>query len=195
MPILKDSSQTDLKEHLTSWVGLYHNDLLRWAEYKVNDRENAKDLVQETFFSAYKGIKSYKGESKPKTWLFQILNHKIADFYREKTKTPSSMDEGTALSVTESMFDKNQNWEVNGFESHWENGNLLDNPAFEKIFGDCMLDLPEHWNKILADKYFFEKKTDQICQENAISPANYWQILHRAKLLMKKCLESMWTKS
>jgi RNA polymerase sigma-70 factor (TIGR02943 family) len=195
MDILRDGFETDVKEQLTVWVGLYHKDLLRWAEYKVNDKENAKDLVQDTFLAAYNGIKRFKGESSPRTWLFRILNHKIVDFYRGKSKTPSSLDEDVAFSVTESMFDHHQNWELNGFESNWESGNLFDNPVFVDVFGSCMEDLPETWSKILSDKYFFEKKSEQVCQENGISPTNYWQILHRAKLLMKKCIENMWSKS
>jgi len=195
MTKLKDSSTSDLKEQLTSWVGLYHKDLLRWAEYKVSDKENAKDLVQDTFLAAYNGIKRFKGESNPRTWLFQILNHKIIDFYRTKSKNSFPLDEGSAFELTGTLFDRHQNWEVNGFESNWEVGNLFDNPEFEKGFSDCMLDLPVSWSKILSDKYLFEKKTVEVCQENGITPTNYWQILHRAKLLMKKCLENMWSKS
>ena len=39
-----------------------------------------------------------------------------------------------------------------------------------------------------------EKDCNEICQELEISPTNYWQILHRAKLQLRKCLELNWYK-
>lgn len=38
----------------------------------------------------------------------------------------------------------------------------------------------------------FEKKTEIICQELELSTTNYWQIIHRAKLQLRHCLENKW---
>lgn len=45
--------------------------------YRItDDPEEAGDLTQETFISAVKSIKSFRGDSELKTWLFRIaLNH------------------------------------------------------------------------------------------------------------------------
>jgi RNA polymerase sigma-70 factor (ECF subfamily) len=54
---------------------------------------------------------------------------------------------------------------------------------------ECMNDLPEM--EISRNiKYLSEKK--EICQELEITTSNYWQIVHRSKLLLKKCLELKW---
>ncbi len=65
------------KSLISEWVEQYTNEMLRWAFHKVSDIELAKDLVQDTFLIAAEKQSSFKGESKPKTWLFSILNHKI----------------------------------------------------------------------------------------------------------------------
>jgi RNA polymerase sigma-70 factor (ECF subfamily) len=36
------------------------------------------------------------------------------------------------------------------------------------------------------------EKKEAICQELEITTSNYWQIVHRSKLLLKKCLELKW---
>ena len=41
-------------------------------------------------------------------------------------------------------------------------------------------------------KYLTDKNADEICQELEITLSNYWQVVHRAKLLLKKCLEMKW---
>jgi RNA polymerase sigma-70 factor (ECF subfamily) len=39
-----------------------------------------------------------------------------------------------------------------------------------------------------------EKKGELICQELGITDTNFWQILHRAKLQLRKCIELNWFK-
>jgi RNA polymerase sigma-70 factor (ECF subfamily) len=38
------------------------------------------------------------------------------------------------------------------------------------------------------------KKGEEICQELGITPTNFWQIMHRAKLQLRECIENNWTK-
>ncbi len=58
----------------------YQNRLFAFIFSMVKNRDDAMDLCQETFFKAYKSLRSFKGKSKFSTWLFQIayflsLNH------------------------------------------------------------------------------------------------------------------------
>jgi len=184
---------------IDQWVHLYADDLLRWANTRISNKETARDLVQDTFLSALNSRGSFKGESSPKTWLFSILNNKIMDHYRSSKKGVLWNETATtqsAESVSDELFDRYGNWEVNGFEDQWnDTGNLLDNNKFVQVMDHCMEDLPEQWRHLLQHKYLLDKNADDICQEHGLSKSNYWQILHRAKLLMKQCLEVKWFKS
>ncbi|AWV98473.1 sigma-70 family RNA polymerase sigma factor [Arcticibacterium luteifluviistationis] len=187
-------------ESITDWVRQYSDELYGWAVKKVGDNEIAKDLIQDTFLSAYKNISGFRYESSPKTWLFSILNFKIIDYYREKKKIVAISLEGDdkkiVKEVTDSMFDKSGNWETNGLEDSWNNQeNLLDNSEFNEVMDVCMADLPDQWQQLLRLKYLLNKKHSEICQECDLSQSNYWQIIHRAKLMMKKCLEMNWFKN
>ena len=46
--------------------------LLRYCYLYLRDQEQARDAVQETFFKAYRGWRSFRGESGKKTWLMKI---------------------------------------------------------------------------------------------------------------------------
>ncbi|MDT8410837.1 MAG: sigma-70 family RNA polymerase sigma factor [Vicingaceae bacterium] len=178
---------------ITDWVNHYSDDLYSWAYHKTSNKELAEDLVQETFMAAFKGVDNFEGNSSPKTWLFRILNNKIIDYYRQKKNfNHTSIDENESIKNTDKLFDENGHWETPTSFSDKEE-HLLDNPDFNKILKKCIDILPENWAFAIRYKYIVDKSAVEICKELNISTSNYWQIIHRAKLQLKVCLEKNWT--
>ena len=60
-------------------VAAYQDALLRACYLYLQDQEQAKDAVQETFFKAYRHWDSFRGESSEKTWLFKIAYNTCHD--------------------------------------------------------------------------------------------------------------------
>lgn len=192
MEVIKEN----LKIVFEKWVNQFSDELYSWALYKTSSKETAEDLVQETFLSAFNKINTFQGKSQPKTWLFSILNNKVIDYYRLSAKTTKqtfSISENSGYELTDELFNETGNWKNNDINPIWEQEEeLLDNPEFNNIMQDCMGDLPKKWKSALTSKYLIDKNADEICQELEITLSNYWQIVHRAKLLLKKCLEMKW---
>ena len=61
------------------WINQYSDYLFNYTITRVNDRETAQDLVQDTFFAGLKSMKNFKGEASERTWLVAILKRKIID--------------------------------------------------------------------------------------------------------------------
>ncbi len=181
---------------IENWFELHADELFGWAFHKTSSKEMAEDLVQETFLSAVKGFKNFKGNSQPKTWLFAILNNKIIDYYRKRAKSSALEGKATEQKIiqkTNSYFDSHQNWVVTRKEVAWEEEeHLLDNNEFNKILDLCVGKLPDNWRLAIVSKYLSDKPTDKICQEMDVTLSNYWQIVHRAKLMLKKCIDHNW---
>lgn len=175
---------------LTSLVEIHTDDLYSWALHKVSDSEMAKDLVQDTFLAAAEKINDFKGQSSPKTWLFSILNHKIIDVYRKRVKQPIVTDND----VFSKFFDVDGSWKKEGKPQNWgeDDSHLLDNAEFQIILKRCLDALPEKWSMCVKLKYLSEKKGEEICQELDISTTNFWQIVHRAKLQLRDCVDTNW---
>lgn len=178
---------------LTQWVNDYTGDLYSRAYHKVSDPELARDLVQDTFLAAAEKLDSFKGESSPKTWLFSILNHKIIDVYRKKMNQHQNYENH----AIEKFFDKDGGWITDKQPQSWheDENHLLDDENFQKILQHCLNALPEKWGKSVKLKYLSGKKGDEICQELGIAPTNLWQMVHRAKLHLRECVENNWFKS
>lgn len=63
-------------EAFDTLITRYSGDIFSVLYRITEDPEEARDLTQETFLSALKAIKSFRGEAELKTWLFRIaLNH------------------------------------------------------------------------------------------------------------------------
>lgn len=186
----------DIKASLEAWVKAYSDSLFSWAFYKTSSKETAEDLVQDTFLAAYNKFDSFKGKSQPKTWLFSILNNKIIDHYRLSAKTTKktvSLTEEKGYEISDGFFDETENWKSTTINPIWnQDEELLDNAEFNKVLKYCMDDLPENWRFAITSKYLTTKNAAEICQDLNISVSNYWQIVHRAKLVLKKCLELKW---
>jgi RNA polymerase sigma-70 factor (TIGR02943 family) len=191
-----DVTTENPKMLLENWVNQFSDELYCWAFYKTSSKETAEDLVQETFLSAFHKINTFQGNSQPKTWLFSILNNKVIDYYRKSAKTTKktfSLTENSGVNLSEDLFNTYGSWNSYDVKAIWEQEEeLLDNPEFNLVMQECMNDLPHKWKLALVSKYLSEKDTTEICQELEITPSNYWQIVHRSKLLLRKCLEMKW---
>lgn len=178
------------KDNLKQWVHDFTDDLYRWALYRTSSEETAKDVVQETFLAASEKIHDFKRQSSPKTWLFSILNHKILDVYRKKAKKPfQSYNPDFSR-----FYDDEGSWLKSARPQPWKDDtpHLLDEDNFQEVLRKCLSVLPEKWHACIKLKYIMNKKGKDICQELEITPTNFWQIMHRAKLNLRECLERNW---
>lgn len=182
-----------MKQQISNWVNEYGDALFDWAYYKTSKRELAEDLVQETFLAAVENVSKFREESSPKTWLFTILNNKIINHYRKNAKQDIVVEipeSSKAKEFTDSFFDENGSWNANyQHMSLTEEKHLLDDDDFNKVMAMCMDHLPDNWRKAVSYKYLIDKNPKDICQELKITLSNYWQVIHRAKLMLKKCIE------
>jgi RNA polymerase sigma-70 factor (TIGR02943 family) len=177
------------------WVDNYADYLYTLAFYKVGRKEEAEDLVQETFLSAYKNKDTFNGIASEKTWLISILRNKITDYYRKPKLTDSfsSYLDKTEESFEGSFFDNDNygRWqEIIGenFFSRASDDYLL-GKEFQKFLSICLEKMPTKLRSIFISKYIDEDKTENICKEHMITTSNYWVIIFRSKTLLRSCLE------
>ena len=56
------------------------------------DEDTAKDLLQDTYYKAFKFIDSFHEGTNAKAWLFRILKNSFINEFRKKNKEPSMVD-------------------------------------------------------------------------------------------------------
>jgi RNA polymerase sigma-70 factor (ECF subfamily) len=75
-------------------VRRYENKIFRLAQHITQNREDAEDVLQETFMKAYEHLDQFQGNSKFYTWIVRIaVNQALMKLRRRKTDKSVSLDE------------------------------------------------------------------------------------------------------
>jgi RNA polymerase sigma-70 factor (ECF subfamily) len=182
------------------WVELYGDYLYNYAYSRVNDKQLAYDLIQDTFLAALSALKSFKGQSSEKTWMIAILKRKIIDHYRKNSRKREHNlldkhfhDENENLPFYESGDNQGhwiegktpQNWHLSAIEA-------IENEELREIIYLCIDGLPARWASVFTLRIIEDLSSDEVCKELGITASNLWVIVHRAKLQLRECIEKNW---
>ncbi len=174
------------------WVDRHGDCLYRYALLRLRAPDLAADVVQETFLEALGARGSFGGRSSERTWLIGILRHKILDHYRKSGREQAALGGVQAGTTVESDFDRRGHWRIVPGAWSGEPSRVLETQEFWDVFGRCLARLPAS----LADAFFL-REVDGLGAEEVqamlgISPTNLWARLHRARTLLRRCLEVGW---
>ena len=179
------------------WVTAYADYLYAFVRQRIADEEQARDLVQDTFLAALEKRSSFQGHSLERTWLISILKHKIIDLYRKQSGIKNSTkDYHSDNPDAHAFFEENGYWKKEcrptafGIEAAAD----LENEEFDLVLKQCLKKLPPLWSAVFTLKHLDEEDSPKICTALHLSAANFWVIMHRAKLELRNCLNKNWQK-
>jgi RNA polymerase sigma-70 factor (ECF subfamily) len=180
------------------WVDEHGDILFRHALARVRSAAVAEDLVQETFLAAMKASSRFAGRSSERTWLVGILKHKLIDHFRKAARETAFTDLEALADAEEGSFAREGisrgQWQPDAAPRPWNDdpSGSLDREAFWDVFRQCLGGLPAR----VADAFLLREmeglETEEICSNLRISPGNFWVMLHRARLALRRCLEANW---
>ena len=123
-------------------VRRYQSKIFRLAQHITQNREDAEDVLQETFLKAYEHLDQFQGNSKFYTWIVRIaVNQSLMKLRRRKNDKSVSMDD--AIDTGEDMIVREiAAWDENPEErlSREEIGGILDSaiknlePPYRSVF-------------------------------------------------------------
>ena len=174
------------------WVDRHGDSLYRYALFRLRAPDLAADVVQETFLEALRARESFAGRASERTWLFGILRHKIVDQIRKASRETARLN-GVATNGAEAgPFDARGRWRIGPASWAGSPTREIETKEFWEVFGGCMSKLPPG----IADAFLLREldglSADEVQDALGISPENLWKRLHRARILLRKCLESNW---
>lgn len=172
-----------------NWIGLYADQLLSYAVVRVPERDAAKDLVQDTFFTALRSKDNFRGEISEKNWLYLILRSRILDYYKKRKEV---LESDLAADDDDDTFDDNGHWMDSRLPQEWSTDSIVQNKEFMHVFLQCKSGLKVLQAQVFSMKYIDGEETETICKELGITSSNYWVLIHRAKLQLRNCIEKNW---
>jgi RNA polymerase sigma-70 factor (ECF subfamily) len=77
-------------------VGVFHQDMYRYAAWLSRDKAIAEDVVQEALLRAWKSLDALRDDSSAKQWLLTIVRRENARYFERKRLETVDIDNLTA---------------------------------------------------------------------------------------------------
>lgn len=179
----EESLSPEEKDRIFKEEALPHLDaLFNYARSISRSKQDAEDLVQETYMRAYRYFDQYTPGTNCKAWLFTILRNLYNTNYKKYKTTPDEVH----YESTEEIYNQIKSTETAAIDRNPEEEffeNLLPDEIVEAIE-----DLPEEYRSciILADIEDFSYK--EIAEILDIPIGTVMSRLHRARNILKNKL-------
>jgi RNA polymerase sigma-70 factor (ECF subfamily) len=155
-----------------------HKDALyNYALKIVRNSDDAQDLVQETYYKAYKSYHQFQGGTNSKAWMFMILKNTFINNYRKLKREPSKVDYDEIEDIYENI------------KSEQSKDNNLDLDFYNNLFDDdlssALAKLPEKMKEVFLlcdlEGYSYEEISEIV----DIPIGTVRSRLHRARKLLQ----------
>jgi RNA polymerase sigma factor (sigma-70 family) len=124
----------------------------------INNRDDADDLMIETFGKAFKRLKQYSPKFAFSTWLFKIASNGAIDFIRKKRIKALSLDQG----FTDSDGDS---FEIQVPDSGLDPVQTLEKKQRVAKMREVVAQLKPRYRRLVELRYFEELSYDEIAKE------------------------------
>jgi len=84
------------RQRFDQLVGVYHQDMYRYAAWLSRDKAIAEDVVQEALLRAWKSLDALRDETSAKPWLLTIVRRENARYFERKRLETVDIDNLTA---------------------------------------------------------------------------------------------------
>ena len=153
----------------------------------LGDYEEAADVTQETFISAYKGFERFRGDSKIYTWLYQIAINHCRNRLRQR---------GRQRVIQVESIDQPRTWEDSDSGTTREIADLTNAPHIvleekelkEKIL-EAVQSLPQDYREVVVLREIQGLSYNEIEDVTNISLDNVKTRLSRARAMLRRKLE------
>ena len=179
-----------------TWLAEHGDALFAYAFRRLNDREAAEDLVQETLLAAVHADAGYERAASRRTWLIGILKHKLIDQLRRRREMVASQVDAAEADDTgaDPWFDQRGMWQRDHRPSGWtpEPSALAEDTEFWTVFEQCLEGLPARQSEAFTLRELEQISSQEACNVLDVKPTNLSVLLHRARSALRQCLEQRW---
>ena len=143
-------------------VERYQNRLFRFVLERTGNREDAEDILQLTFVSAYRNLAGYRREYRFSTWLFTLAYRRTVDRLRKRRDLP-------AEAVPESVCNNHPADSLESAESR------------ERLWGLARRVLDDRQHALLWLRYGEDLDLSEIASVTGLSQTHVKVLLYRAR--------------
>jgi RNA polymerase sigma-70 factor (ECF subfamily) len=160
----------------TELVKLYQKNIYKLAFSFFNDRDEAMEIVQETFLRSYEKLDKFGMVNKKrafKSWLFRIAYNLCIDYYRKSKKYKTiNEDMLDSVSVIDSESEKDKN--------------VFDRQHIKNRVRSYIMHLSKRQKQVFILKYYSGYKFSEISEIMNIAVGTVKSLHYRAVRILEK---------
>jgi len=174
---LVQKAQQDDERAFGSLVERYEAKVYSLAMKMLRNPEDAEDVLQDTFLRAYRGIKSFQGNSTFSTWIYRITANSALMRLRKKKLPTVSIDDADERETPINIAD----WSPGPVEQ------LLTKET-QQAMDEAIEALPPEFKQVFILRDVEELSNSEVAEILDLSVAAVKSRLHRARLKVRNRL-------
>lgn len=150
----------------------------------VQDDDEARSIMQETFLQAFKRLGSFRKESKFTTWLYAIGLNLARAALRKRRRY--DMLEEDKMDRLQPAFESGMHTDTFEF---WNPQRIVEHTERKKLVHDAISELPPDYRLVITLRDIEEMSTAEVAQVLEITEGAVRVRLHRARLALRSLLD------
>ena len=175
-------SQEDDERAFGELVSRYESKVYSLALKMLRNPEDAEDVLQDTFLRAYRGIKSFKGNSTFSTWIYRITANSALMRLRKRQLPTVSIDDADEREAPINIAD----WAPGPVEQ-------MLNQETQAAMTEAIDALPPEFRQVFVLRDVEELSNAEVAEILDLSVAAVKSRLHRARLKVRNRLATYFT--
>lgn len=158
-------------------VDKYEPKVFNYVHYLMNCREDAEEIVQDTFVKAYRSLNQFRGDAAFSTWLIRIAHNNCLTFFRKKKPEKVTLE--------------------NIGNKEVDDPDPSDDPDLDnrqQILQLALMKLKPDERSAVTLFYYQELSLQEICDVTDFSLSNVKILLHRSRKKLLEILKEMGVK-
>jgi RNA polymerase sigma factor (sigma-70 family) len=148
------------------------------------NHEDTQDLMQETFISAYLNLSKFESRSTFKTWIIKIMLNNCFHKYQKFSFKNERVTAGSIHEKSSPMYSENQ---------HNDPNKTLLNRELNQVIENSLKQIPVEYRMVFSLREINGLSMMETSEVLDISEANVKVRLHRAKAMLRREIEKVYT--
>lgn len=137
-------------------------------------REEAEDILQDSFIKAYRNLYDFDTSLKLSSWLYRITHNQVISAYRKR----NARAHGHAVDIDDSVLER--------IASDIDTGREVDIALLRTNIEDIISDMPEKYREVLVLRFFEDLSYQEISDVLRKPIGTVATLVNRAKEQFKK---------
>jgi len=168
-------------------VQLWYKRIYNFSYKFFLDHDMAMEVSQKTFISMCRSLSSLQDNARFKSWLYKIaVNYCREEARKKKGNRSLSFDVVWNQDAEDSPQWESSSQRYDSPERQYQQAEISD------ILQDALLELNDEQREVVIMKEYEGLKFREIAEVLNISENKLWVMLHRARMALRRCLETNW---